>query len=139
MLRFDGGARGVLTVSQVSAGRKNSVTIEVDGSEAAASWFSEDPDRMWVGHRGRPNQIVHRDPGLVADDAAALIGYPGGHVEGYADTFRALFSCVYADVAADGPTAQPDYPTFVDGHDVVCVTDAVAASAADQCWTTVER
>lgn len=139
LLRFDGGTRGVVTVSQVSAGRKNSVTIEVDGSASAASWHSEDPDRLWVGHRGRPNEIVHRDPGLVSLGAARLIGYPGGHVEGYPDTFRALFSQVYADIAGGGPAASPTYPTFADGHDVVCVTDAVARSSATRAWASVDR
>src|SRR5690606_35275486 len=53
MLRFEDGARGQVTVSQVAAGHKNRVLLEVDGSEPALMWVSEDPDRLWVGHRGR--------------------------------------------------------------------------------------
>ena len=60
--------------------------------------------------------------------SARLIGYPGGHVEGYPDTFRALFSQVYADVVKGAPSPNPTYPTFADGHDAVCVTEAVARS-----------
>jgi len=139
LLRFEGGARGVLAVSQVSAGRKNSVTFEVDGSQAAVSWFSEDPDRLWIGHRGRPNEILQRDPSLASPEAAALIGYPGGHVEGYPDTFRALFGQVYADIAGGGPAETPTYPTFADGHDVMLVTEAIAQSSQAGNWVSVNR
>ena len=139
LLRFANGAGGVLTISQVSAGRKNSVTIEVDGSESALSWFSENPDHLWLGHRGRPNEISQRDPSLATPEAARVIGYPGGHVEGYPDTFRALFGEVYADVLAGGPSPDPTYPTFADGHDALLVTEAVARSSQEQRWISVER
>ena len=139
MLEFEDGGRGLVAVSQVSAGRKNSVSIEVDGSESAVSWFSETPDHLWVGHRGRPNEILQRDPALASPAAARVIGYPGGHVEGYPDTFRALFTEVYEDVARGGPSADTTYPTFADGHDVLLVTEAVARSSQDKRWTTVQR
>lgn len=139
LLRFENGARGVVAVSQVSAGRKNSVSFEVDGSEASVSWFSEDPDRLLIGHRGRPNEILQRDPSLAAPEAAALIAYPGGHVEGYPDTFRALFSMVYAAIASGGPAEEPAYPTFADGHDIVLVTEAIARSSAEGRWVNVNR
>ena len=115
------------------------MTLEVDGAESAVSWFSEDPDRLWVGHRGRPNELLQRDPGLLAPDAARTIGYPGGHVEGYPDTFRALFAEVYADIEKGRPSPDPTYPTFADGHDALLVTDAVARSAAERRWVPVER
>lgn len=139
LLRFEDGTRGALTVSQVSAGRKNAVTLEVDGASSAVSWFSEDPDRMWIGHRGRPNEVLQRDATLMGAEAAALARYPGGHVEGYPDTFRGLFEAVYADVRRGAPAAAPAYPTFADGHDVVAVTEAVARSAEEGRWTTVQR
>jgi predicted dehydrogenase len=139
MLRFDSGTRGLVAISQVAPGRKNSVTIEVDGSESAVGWSSEDSDRLWIGHRGAANQILHRDPLLVSDQARRLIGYPGGHIEGYPDTFRALFGEVYADIDQGSPSAQPTYPTFADGHDAVCVTEAVAASSSKRQWVPVER
>ena len=139
MLRFEDGVRGLVAISQVSAGRKNSVTIEVDGSDSALSWYSEEPDRLWIGHRGRPNEILQRDPTLAAPEAARLIAYPGGHVEGYPDTFRALFSQVYADVVKGAPSPNPTYPTFADGHDVMCVTEAVARSSAEGRWVAVDR
>ena len=128
-----------MAIAQTAAGRKNAVSIEVDGSESAVSWFSEDPDRLWIGHRGRPNEILQRDPSLLDPDAARTTGYPGGHVEGYPDTFRALFKEVYQDVANGGPSAEPTYPTFADGHDALLVTEAVATSSQEQRWIAVQR
>lgn len=137
LLRLEGGARGLVGISQVSAGRKNAVAIEVDGAEASAWWHSEDPERLWVGHRGRSNEVIHRDPALLAPSAARLVAYPGGHVEGYPDTFRALFGAIYADVARGGPAAAPAYPTFAVGDHVIRVTEAIAESARDDSWTAV--
>jgi len=139
LLRYDGGARGAVTISQVSAGQKNSLRYEVAGSDSALRWFSAEPDDLFIGHRGRANEILSRDPSLFAPEAARLIGYPGGHVEGFPDTFRALFSRVYADVQAGGPADSPSYPTFADGHDAVLVTDAVAESNETRKWTPVHR
>jgi predicted dehydrogenase len=139
LLRYEDGLRGTCTVSQVSAGRKNTVEWEVDGSLAALAWASEDPDRLWMGHRGRPNEIIEKDAALMTSAGNDAAGYPAGHVEGYPDTFRALFAAVYRDVAAGGPSAHPSYPTFADGHDAMLVGDAVASSARSGSWTKVER
>src|SRR5690606_1045083 len=106
MLRFEDGARGLLAVSQVSAGHKNRLTLEVDGSESAVMWVSEDPDRLWIGHRGRPNEVMARDPGAMAEPATRIAAYPGGHGEGYPATFRGRFSRVYADVEAGRPSPE---------------------------------
>jgi predicted dehydrogenase len=139
LLRFEDGARGTVTISQVSAGQKNSLRYEIAGSESALRWFSAEPDDLFIGHRGRPNEILSRDPGLYAAEAAKLVAYPGGHVEGFPDTFRALFSQVYADVAEGSPADDPSYPTFADGHDAVLVTDAISESHETQRWTAVQR
>jgi predicted dehydrogenase len=139
LLRFEDGARGTVSISQVAAGRKNSISIEVDGSKAALAWTSEDSDRMWIGHRGRSNELLHRDPSLVSPEVRRIIGYPGGHMEGYPDTFRALFSQVYEDIARGGPSPEPAYPTFRDGLDALAVTEAFALSSATRQWVAVER
>jgi predicted dehydrogenase len=76
---------------------------------------------------------------LVDESVRSLIGYPGGHVEGYPDTFRALFAEVYADVERGAPSERPAYPTFADGHDALCVLEAVARSSAEQRWIAVDR
>jgi predicted dehydrogenase len=139
LLRFENGARGVVAVSQVSAGRKNSLSFEVDGASGALAWFSERPEELWLGHRGRPNEVLTRDPSLMHPSAAATAALPAGHVEGFADTFKELYRAVYRDVAAGRPAERPDYPSFADGHDEALIADAVAQSAREGQWITVRR
>jgi predicted dehydrogenase len=139
LLRLEGGVRGLCSVSQVSAGRKNRLSWELNGSRRSLAWVSEEPEYLWVGHRGRPNEVANKDPGLMSDLGAAVTGYPGGHVEGYPDTFRGLFAAVYTDVAAGRPAPEPAYPTFADGHDIALVCQAVAASARSGSWAPVRR
>lgn len=139
LLRYEGGARGALTVSQVSPGRKNSLRFEIDGSTGAAAWDSERPEELWMGRRDGPNELLLRDPSLLNLSGRAATALPGGHAEGFADTFRALYRAVYTAVAAGGPPAAPGYPTFADGHDEMLVCEAVARSAREARWVTVER
>ena len=139
LLRFENGARGSVAISQLSAGRKNSLQYEVDGSVASTFWDSEQPDQLWIGHRERPNEILIRNPALMGPAAQAAAALPGGHVEGFADTFRSLFRAIYADIGTGVPAEEPGYPTFADGHDEMLVGDAVAASARDGRWTEVVR
>lgn len=139
LLRFENGARGTVAISQLSAGRKNSLQYEIDGSTAAAAWDSEQPDHLWIGRRESANELLLRNPALLGPAGQAASFLPGGHVEGFADTFRALFSAVYADVGAGAPDERPIYPTFADGHDEMLVGDAVAASSREGRWCAVER
>ncbi len=139
MVRFHNGARGVVAVSQVSAGRKNGITIEVNGSDASLAWRGERPDELWIGHRDRPNEILLRDPSLLTPEAAAIAALPGGHAEGFENGFRAMYRAVYADIAAGRPSAHPDYANFEDGHEEALVVEAVATSARTGQWTTVGR
>jgi predicted dehydrogenase len=128
LLRLTGGARAVVTISQVSAGRKNRLSWEIDGSESALAWHSEAPEELWIGHRERPNELLLREAG----------DYPPGHAEGFPDTFKHLYRAVYAAVANGGPPDQPDYPTFADGHEEALIADAVARSHAEQRWVAVD-
>jgi predicted dehydrogenase len=137
LLRFAGGARGAVVISQVSPGRKNQLSFEIDGSEMAAAWNSEQPDELWFGRRDAANEVLPRDPNLLNAEGRAASFVPGGHVEGFADTFKALYRTVYRAIAEGGPGAG--YPTFADGHDMMLVTDAVALSSREQRWVKVAR
>jgi predicted dehydrogenase len=139
LLRFENGARGTVAISQLAPGRKNSLEYEIDGSTAAVAWDSEQPDQLWIGHREAPNEILIRNPALMGARGQAAAALPGGHVEGFADTFRALFRAVYAEVGSGGPSERPAFPTFADGHDEMLVGDAVARSAREGRWMPVER
>jgi predicted dehydrogenase len=139
LLRFDGGARGAVSISQISPGRKNSLLFEIDGSDGAWAWDSEQPDQAWQGHRERPNEILIRNPALMNATGQAAAALPGGHVEGFFDTFCAHFRAVYADVVAGAPSTRPGYPTFADGHDEMLVGEAIARSAREGRWVAVDR
>jgi predicted dehydrogenase len=138
LLRYENGAIGNLTISQISAGRRNTLEFEIDGSTSAAAWNSERPDDLWIGHRGKPNELLPRDPALLNAEGRDAAGLPAGHNEGFADTFKALYRAVYRAVAGDGP-AQPNYPTFADGHESMLVCEAVARSARQGSWALVDR
>jgi predicted dehydrogenase len=140
LLRFANGARGSLVVSQVSMGRKNSLRIEIDGSDRALAWDSERNEELWIGERDEPNGTLLRNAALMHSAAAARTQLPVAHAEGFADTFRELYRAVYADVARGGPAPAPDYPTFRDGHVENVIGDAVALSNRERRWvsTTVE-
>ena len=139
LLRFESGARGLVAVSQVSPGRKNSLRYEIDGSTAAVAWDSENPDELWIGRRDEPSQVLLRNPALMGPAGAAASSLPGGHVEGFADTFKSLFRAVYTDVAAGRPVERPPYATFADGHEEMLVCDAIAESTRAGSWVPVTR
>ena len=139
LLRFANGARGSVAVSQISAGRKNSLQWEIDGSRGSAAWDSETPDHLWLGHRDKPNEILLRNPALMGVAGRAASALPGGHVEGFGDTFGALFRAIYADVIAGRPADRPPYATFADGHDEMLVGDAIAESARLGGWVDINR
>jgi predicted dehydrogenase len=138
LLRFDGGSSGAVVVSQVSAGRKNSLQFEVDGSEAALAWNSERPEELWIGRRDDPNEVLLRDPSLLMQAAREATALPGGHAEGFAETFRELYKRVYRAVANDRSASEPDYPTFADGHWENVLGEAIAQSARERRWVEVK-
>ncbi len=139
LLRFANGARGSVAVSQISSGRKNSLQWEIDGSDGAAWWDSETPDHLWLGHRDRPNELLLRNPALMGDAGKAAAALPGGHVEGFGDTFGALFRAIYRDVQVGRPSDDPPYADFAAGHDEMLVNDAIARSAELGRWVDVDR
>jgi predicted dehydrogenase len=138
LLRFDGGARGVLSVSQVSAGRKNRVYFEINGSKRSVAWDSELPNQMWVGRRDGPNELLLRDPSLVHAESRELISFPGGHNEGFPDTSKQLFKQFYGAVRAGGPDKKPQYPTFRDGLRELQLCDTIVASNRKRAWLSVK-
>jgi predicted dehydrogenase len=136
LVRWSGGARGAMSVSQVSPGRKNKLWFEVDGARASVAWDAEKGEELWVGRRDGPNALLQRDPSLLAPEARAVSSAPGGHAEGYVETHRALFAAVYRAIAG-GPPAEPDYPTFADGLRSLRLGEAIARSAAERRWVDV--
>ena len=138
LLRFEGGARGAVVISQVSAGRKNMLSFELDGADAALAWNSERAEELWLGRRDRPNELLLRDPSLMKPAARETTTLPGGHAEGFAETFRELYRRVYRAVESGGPPPEPDYPTFADGHWENVLGEAIALSSRERRWIEVE-
>jgi len=128
LLKFENGARGVMTVSQVSSGRKNRLFFEINGADSSLVWDSEIPNQMIVGHRSEPNQIIIKDPSLMKDSARWTASYPG----------KQLQTAVYRYIAAGDYDAEKDFPTFRDGHNTILVDEAILKSAKENRWVDVE-
>ena len=138
MFRFRGGARGSLYVSQVTAGRKNCLRYEISAARCALAWNSESPNVLWIGRRDGPNQQVIRDPALLDDLARSFTNYPGGHNEGFPDTFKQCFRAFYQYINAGDWSAPPLFPTFADGHREVLLCEAILESHRQQRWIAVK-
>jgi predicted dehydrogenase len=132
IFRLGDNARGAMTVSQVSAGRKNRLFIEVYGTKSSVAWNGEQPDELWIGQRNVPNQIVVKDPALLNEKARSYADLPGGHSEGYDDTFKQVFRRFYRTVA--DRNAAVEYPTFEDGLRQLEILDAVLESSRTRAW-----
>jgi len=137
LLRFRGGARGCFHVSQVAAGRKNRLEYEIGGSRMSLAWESENPDRLWLGHRSQPNEILIRDPALLGDTARNFTNFPGGHNEGFPDSFKQCFRAFYEYIDRGDFTAEPTFPTFAEGKREVELCEAILRSHREQCWISV--
>ena len=136
LLRFDNGNKGVVTVSQVSAGRKNRLSLEIAGSGQTFSWCSETPNELWIGRRDLPNQVLMRDPSLVAPESRKVIAFPGGHNEGFPDTSKQIFKEIYADIR-NGRAKHASYPTFRDGLRELVLCERIIESNKNQNWVKV--
>jgi len=137
LLHFEDDLHGVMTVSQVSAGRKTRLWFEVDGSKGSLAWNSESPNTLWIGRRDRASEELPKDPALLSPFARGFAAYPGGHTEGYPDTFVQLFRDFYAYVEAGDLDALPPYPTFANGNHELLLCEAIAKSAKDRAWVPV--
>ncbi|MAF12105.1 dehydrogenase, partial [Candidatus Poribacteria bacterium] len=138
LLRFRGGARGNLWVSQTTPGRKNCLRFEIAGSDGALAWNSEAPNELWMGARDEPNALMLRDPSLLSGPAAGRASLPGGHNEGFHDTFKECFRAFYEHIACGAPAEDAAYPTFADGHREVALCEAILRSHREQRWIATE-
>lgn len=137
IVKCRGGARVNLFVSQVTAGRKNQLRFELSGSEGALAWNSETPNELWIGHRSQANENLIRDPSLLSDAARGFANYPGGHNEGFPDTFKQLYRDFYGSIQAGSYQTSPPFPTFADGHREIVLCDAILRSHRNQRWEEV--
>ena len=139
LLAFDGGARGSCIISQISAGHKNHLTLEVDGSLGSLAWNQEQPTELWLGQRDGPNRLLPKDPSLLSETARRYAHYPGGHGEAYPDSITNLLARVYAFIGEgrDPRREEPDFPSFDDGHRSALIVETILASHRTRGWVPV--
>ena len=135
VFRMGERTRGSFTASQVSAGRKNRLSIEVYGTKASVAWDGERPNELWIGSRNTPNQTIVKDPSLLKERSRPYAELPGGHAEGYGDTFKQIFRR-FCDSIGNWD-CDPDYPQFTDGLRQLMLIDAELASSAKHGWVEV--
>jgi predicted dehydrogenase len=130
----DQGAVGSAVISQISAGRKNQLTLEIDASEEALAFNQEEPESLWVGRRESVT-LLKRDAATMSAAAARLVTVPAGHPQGYNDCFDAFVADAYTAVTTgEAPDGLPD---FRDGLRAARITAAVLASAETETWVDV--
>ena len=137
LFHLEGDLSGVMTVSQVSAGRRARLWYEIDGTEGSLAWNSEEPGTLWIGRRDRANEELPKDPALLSPQARRYAAYPGGHAEGYPDTFVQLFRDFYAYIEAGDLKAPRTFPTFETGNDEMVLCEAIERSSRTRAWVEV--
>jgi predicted dehydrogenase len=135
IFRMGARARGSMVASQVSAGRKNRLSIEIYGTKSSVAWDQERPNELWIGHRDMGNQLVLKDPSQLKPEVRAYADLPGGHTEGYDDTTKQMFRRFYASIGA--PEIAPEYPQFIDGLRQLVILNAELESHRTRGWIEV--
>jgi predicted dehydrogenase len=136
LFHFDNGAHGCCNISQVFAGRKNQMVAAIGGSKCAVHWDSENSNALWVGRRETMNGEMVKDPSILKPGTAGITSYPGGHVEGFPDTFKQNFKKIYAAIA-DGKPVRGEYATFDDGLREMIFCEKVVQSAKENRWVRI--
>jgi predicted dehydrogenase len=140
LVRFDNGARGCFSVGQVCGGHKNDLVLEVCGAKASLRWRQEAQNELWMGHRDKANELLHKEPALLDADVRRYAHLPAGHQEGWADAFCNVMREIYRCIAEGPPypALPPMAATFEDGFRANRIVDAILESAADGgAWTRV--
>jgi predicted dehydrogenase len=127
--------RGVMTASQMSAGRKNRLSIEVYGTKGGAAWDQEKPNELWIGNRNTNNQLLVKDPSLLLPGAQSFASLPGGHAEGYGDTHKQVFQRFYESLR--NTETDVEYPRFRDGLRQLIILQAELDSQKGRSWVDV--
>ncbi len=144
MLRFAGGARGMLWSSQVAPGNENALRIRVYGETGGLEWAQEDPNYLWHTPFGDPKRLITRNGAGTGDAAARISRIPPGHPEGYLEGFANIYSeAAAAIIAARTGDPVPDgviFPTVQDGlKGVQFVSACVKSSARNAAWVPLDH
>ncbi|MBD3680570.1 Gfo/Idh/MocA family oxidoreductase [Stenotrophomonas sp. Br8] len=134
MFRTGAGTLASLTVSQVSAGRRNRLWFEIDGARASVAFNQEDAERLWIGLPEQREEIFVRGPGAGSAEQRRLSVLPAGHAQGYGHCFEAFVADTYRAIEGERPHGLP---TFEDGMRSAQIVDRVITSARTRAWTAI--
>ncbi|SMR70318.1 MULTISPECIES: Gfo/Idh/MocA family oxidoreductase [Stenotrophomonas] len=134
MFRTGAGTLASLTVSQVSAGRRNRLWFEIDGARASVAFNQEDAERLWIGLPDQREEVFVRGPGAGSAEQRRLSVLPAGHAQGYGHCFEAFVADTYRAIEGERPHGLP---TFEDGMRSAQIVDRVIASARTRAWTAI--
>jgi predicted dehydrogenase len=141
VIRFENGALGTVTASQISHGRENDIYIEIDGTKASLEWHQEEPNKMFVRVNGQPHKVYTRAGGpYLGSAAAAATRIPSGHPEGYLEAFANIYRNAYDAMIlrAEGKPFEKVntiYPNVYDGVEgMYFIQQSVASSRANGAW-----
>ncbi len=142
VIRYQNGALGTVTASQISHGRENELWIEIDGTKGALEWHQEEPNKMWFKVNGQPHRLYTRDPNApyMTDTAKLSCRLPSGHPEAFLEAFANIYTAAYGDMIARAAGQKFDgskslYPNVADGVDGMnFITQSVASSKAGSHW-----
>lgn len=139
LLRFEGGANGTFTTSQLAAGRKCTIDIQFYGAKGSLAWNHERSAELWLGHRNEPNQIFIESPLLQAESTRRFAKMPSGHPMGYMDAMLNLFTDFYSalELRQSGKAPAYRYPDFEAGHVEMRVLEAAIKSRQTGTWAKV--
>lgn len=139
LLRFEGGARGMLWASQVAPGNQNNLRLRIYGSKGGLEWAQEDPNYLWFTPLGQSRRLISRGAAGAGPEAARVSRVPGGHPEGYLEGFATIYAeaarAIRARRAGEPVPADVVYPTIADGVAGVAFVEAcVRSSAQNGAW-----
>ena len=137
LVQFENGARGMVSVSEVAAGRKNHIVFEVYGTKKALWWDHERPNELMIGNRNKPNGFVLKDGMLMDESIRDYAHYPAGHNEGYPTCVKNFCRNVYRHIR--NRRRKVDFATFEDGHIANAIVDAVLLSSEKERWVAVKE
>lgn len=142
LLRWDNGARGVLTVGQVLPGHKNDLQVEIHGRSASLRWNQERQNELWMGRHDAPTQVLTKDPALLLPEAQAYTHLPAGHQEGWASAFTNVIRDIYSWIDRGGKAGDegPTVCTFASAARTVYIIEAMLEShARGGVWVDTEK
>lgn len=146
-LKYQNGALGTITASQITHGRENDLWIEIDGTKGSLEWHQEDPNKLWLRQNGQPHRLFTRDPNApytkpIARNACRI---PSGHPEGYLEAFANVYMAAYDDIARRQAGKNVDsrhslYPNVADGVDGMnFITRCVESSQQNGAWLSLKH